>query len=224
MRKVFITGASGDIGLAIKNKFLDSNNEVVAPTHEELDLQRTDSINNYFKSSSKDFDVIVYCAGFNAPKTIEELLIDDIEKTYKINALAFFEIAKILSPYMKHNKQGHILAISSLYGTISRTGRLAYTASKHSLNGMMKTLACELGKYNILVNTLSPGFVDTKMTRKNNSFEQIENLRKKIPLKRLATTNDIAETAYYLCSEKNSYITGQDIIVDGGFLAEGGQN
>ena len=71
---------------------------------------------------------------------------------------------------------------------------------------------------------MSPGFVDTQMTRKNNSPEKIELMKKKIPLKRLATVDDIAKTAFYLCSEMNTYVSGQDIIVDGGFMAEGGQN
>lgn len=124
---------------------------------------------------------------------------------------------------MKEKRQGHILAISSLYGTISRRGRLAYAASKHALNGIVKTLACELGEYNILVNSLSPGFVDTVMTRKNNSKEQIDAITGKIPLGRLADVNDIANIAYFLCSSENSYITGQNIIADGGFMAEGGQ-
>ena len=101
---------------------------------------------------------------------------------------------------------------------------MAYVCSKHALEGVIKTYACEYGRNNILFNCISPGFVDTKMTRKNNSEEKIKKIIERIPLNRLAESIDIAYTAYYLCSDKNTYITGQNIIVDGGFMAEGGQH
>ena len=224
MKKVFITGANGDIGNAIKSHFIKEGYYVTAPSSKELNLENLKDISKYFEEVGRDFSVIVHCAGFNDPKLITDLTMSDLEKTSKINYLSFIEIVKNISPFMKEQKYGKILAISSLYGTIARSGRLAYVTSKHALNGAVKTFTCELGEYNILVNSLSPGFVDTKMTRKNNSEEKIEQLRKKIPLKRLATIDDIAKTAFYLCSSENSYITGQDIIVDGGFMAEGGQN
>ncbi|MBS4760017.1 MAG: SDR family oxidoreductase [Clostridium sp.] len=224
MKKVFLTGANGDIGSAIKDIFELNGFSVSAPTRQELNLENLDEVKAYFENHDCDFDVVIHCAGFNNPKMLEDLTFYDIEKTAKINYMSFFEIVKAIAPNMKSNESGHILGISSLYGSISRGGRLAYTASKHALNGVVKTLACELGEYNILVNTLSPGFVDTKMTRKNNSDEKIALMEKKIPMKRLAMPVDIANVAYFLCSDMNTYITGQDIIVDGGFMAEGGQN
>ena len=223
-KKAFITGANGDIGSAIKYQFIKNGYSVASPRSRELNLENLKSISDYFSKIGNDFSVIVHCAGFNNPKSLAETEIYDIEKTANINYISFIEIVKNISPFMKQQQYGKILAISSLYGTIARSGRLAYVTSKHALNGAVKTFTCELGGYNILVNSLSPGFVDTKMTRKNNSEEKIEQLRKKIPLKRLATVDDIAKTAFYLCSSENSYITGQDIIVDGGFMAEGGQN
>lgn len=224
MKKVFLTGANGNIGSAIKDFFETQGYEVLAPTRDELNLEDLSAVKKYFEKNKLDVDVIIHSAGFNSPKIVEDLTTEDVEKTARINYMSFFEIVKALSPSMKKKKNGHILAISSLYGTIARSGRLAYTASKHALNGVVQTLACEFGEYNILVNALSPGFVDTQMTRKNNSPEKIELMKKKIPLKRLATVDDIAKTAFYLCSEMNTYVSGQDIIVDGGFMAEGGQN
>ena len=117
-----------------------------------------------------------------------------------------------------------ILGISSLYGNISREGRAAYAMSKHALNGLISTLALELGPSGILCNTLSPGFVKTKMTLKNNTPETLAALERKIPLGRFASVQDIARIAYFLCSEENTYISGQDIIVDGGFMAGGFQH
>ena len=224
MKKLFLTGASGDIGTAVKKKFEENNFQVIAPGRDELDLENISAISGYFRQNKHEADAVIHCAGFNNPKMSDLLTIEDIEKTARINYISFVEMVRRLVPPMKAKKKGHILAISSLYGSISRSGRLAYTASKHALNGVVKTLSCELGEYNILVNALSPGFVDTKMTRKNNTPEKIAVLKNKIPVKRLAAPEDIANTAFYLCSRENSYISGQDIIVDGGFMAEGGQS
>lgn len=223
MSNVFITGANGDIGRAIKDKFISNGYNVTAPTRQELNLENIGAIAEYFKNNNK-FDIIIHCAGYNNPKKIEEISYDDILRTANINYISFVEIIKSICPYMKQQKNGRILGISSLYGTISRAERLPYATSKHALNGTVRTLACEFGKYNILVNALSPGFVNTQMTRKNNSVEKIEQIANKIPLKRLANVEEIANVAYFLSSNENTYITGQNLIVDGGFMVEGGQN
>ncbi|MDR2437267.1 MAG: SDR family oxidoreductase [Endomicrobium sp.] len=223
MKKVFLTGASGDIGKAIKNVFEKNEYIVTAPKRNQLNLENILSVKEYFSTADLEFDILIHCAGFNNPKVLEELTFEDIDKTAMINYISFFEIVKSISPYMISKKKGYILAISSLYSNISRSGRLAYTASKHALNGVIKTLACELGGNNILVNSLSPGFVVTKMTSKNNSKDAIDLLVKRIPLQRLALPQDIADVAFYLCS-KNTYITGQNIIVDGGFMISGEVN
>jgi len=117
-----------------------------------------------------------------------------------------------------------VLVISSLYGFLARSGRLPYVISKHGLNGAVKTLAIELAPYGVLVNSLSPGYIGTKMTYQNNSEETIAKLVLGIPLGRLGSAEDIAEVAEFLCSKKNKYINGQDIVVDGGFSIGGFQN
>ena len=171
----------------------------------------------------KDVDMFIHCAGFNNPKPIAELTEKDIQITFNINALSFYTISRFLAKNFMLKKHGNIVGISSLYGDFSRKGRLAYSAAKHALNGMIQTLALELGPYNVKVNAVAPGFVDTQMTRKNNSAETIENFKRKIPLARLANPSDIANVVYFLCSPQNNYINGQCIIVDGGFSAGGFQ-
>ena len=224
MKKVFLTGGSGDIGQAIKICFERNGYQVAAPKHSELDLENYDSIEQFFNKNDRNYEIFIHCAGYNLPELIENLDFENIEKTAHVNYLSFIKIMKYLLPYMCKNNYGKVLAISSLYGNVARAGRLAYVSSKHALQGTVKTYACEYSKYNILFNCLSPGFVDTKMTRKNNSQATIIDMEARIPLGRLAKTEEIAETAYYMCSDKNSYITGQNIIVDGGFMAEGGQH
>jgi len=224
MKTLFLTGGNGDIGSAILSLFVNNGFNVIAPSRHELDLSSNQSIDEYFKLNNIEVDVIVHCAGLNNPKPLEQLTYEDIERAASVNYISMYSIIKNLAPKMREKKKGYILAISSIYGSIAREYRLPYVSSKHALIGLVQTLAIELGVDNIIVNSLSPGFVDTKMTRKNNSDEKINLLKKKIPLGRLATTEDIAEVAYFLCSDKNRFISGQDIIVDGGFLAGGFQN
>ena len=113
--------------------------------------------------------------------------------------------------------------ISSLYGFLARKGRLPYVISKHALNGAVKTLAIELAPFGIIVNALSPGYIATKMTYQNNSPEKVAKFVEGIPVGRLGDPGDIAEVAAFLCSRKNRYLTGQDIVVDGGFSVGGFQ-
>jgi len=225
MKTLFILGSTGDIGKAILDKFVDSGYNVIAPTRAEINLEERGSIESYFQKIKikQAVDVLIYCAGYNSPKPFNELSYADLDKTSAINTTGFFGIVQRIAPNMMKVRKGHILAISSIYGSFSREGRLAYALSKHALNGMVKTLAIELGKYNIMVNALSPGFVDTKMTRKNNSEEKIKELCEGVPLGRLAKSPEIANVAFFLCSAENTYLTGQDIIVDGGYSVGGFQ-
>lgn len=86
------------------------------------------------------------------------------------------------------------------------------------MNGVTRTLAIELGEHGILVNAIAPGYVNTELTSQNNSPEQIRLISNNIPLQRLAEPEEIAELAVFLCSEKNSYMTGQVLVVDGGYV------
>ena len=224
MRTLFLTGASGDIGRTIAEEFLGNGFQVISPTKQELNLENCEEIQEYIKVHKVECEALIHCAGFNEPKVLPSLPLADIQKTMNINCLSFIAMVKALSEQMKEKKYGRIVAVSSLYGHIARSGRMAYVSSKHALNGAMKTMACELGFYNILVNSLSPGLIDTKLTRRNNSPETIKRFEEKIPLKRLGLPEEVAKLAYFLCSSENSYITGQDIILDGGFMASGGQD
>ncbi len=95
---------------------------------------------------------------------------------------------------------------------------MAYAASKSAINGVTRTLALELGPHGILGNAIAPGYVNTELTRQNNSAEQIQAISDTIPLQRLAEPAEIAEMVTFLCSGKNSYMTGQVLVVDGGYV------
>ena len=223
MKTVFVLGGRGDIGTAICRKFGEQGCQVIAPTSQELDLADVNSVTRYFDDKDIRADVLVNSAGWNVPKPIDEIGIEDIKRSQSINVLGFYQVLKYFLPAFKERREGYVVAVSSLYGTFARSKRLPYVMSKHALNGLIKTLAIELGPYNIKVNAVSPGFVDTKMTRKNNDARTIKSFEERIPLGRLAAPSAIANIVYFLCSSENDYITGQDIIIDGGYSIGGFQ-
>lgn len=224
MKRLFLLGGGGEIGSAIKEKFQSCGYEVISPRSRELDLSSLCAVEAYLGKFTGPVDALVYCAGYNNPAEMGRLSLQEIERSWHINTLSFAWIVSKLRPVFEQQKRGRILGISSLYGTISREGRAAYAMSKHAMNGLVQTMALELGPYGVLCNTLSPGFVLTKMTVKNNTPQTLAAFERKIPLGRLASTTDIAQVAYFLCSEQNTYLTGQDIVVDGGFMAGGFQH
>ena len=102
---------------------------------------------------------------------------------------------------------------------VSKSKRAAYSTTKWGLVGLTKATALDLASHNILVNAVSPGFVDTELTRQILGDKEIEKLLDTIPQKRLAVAKEIAKTVIFLASDHNTYITGQNIIVDGGFTS-----
>lgn len=221
MEYVFLTGGRGNIGNAIKNKFEKEGYQVISPTSQELNLLDMEQISSYIKQIPS-VTAVIHCAGINHPVAFENIDFDNFEQTLNINAVSFFKIMHEMIRSNKLQDKGHVLAISSIYGELSRKGRFAYTASKYCLNGMVKNLAIELAKSQIKVNGLAPGFVDTQLTHKNNSAEMIQKIKRSIPLGELAKVDDIANIAYFLASPSNNYITGQIVFADGGYLIGGG--
>ena len=223
MKSLFITGGHGEIGKAIVETFLENGFSIIAPTSKELDCSSNDSIRSYFKSfNTTPITAFVHCAGINNPKGFMDVTPETISRTVQINTLSFLYISQHLHSFFKNNHT-RIVAISSIYGTVSRNKRIEYATSKHGLNGMVQSLALELAERNILVNAISPGFIETKLTYKNNNPEVIAQLVAAIPLKKLGQPKFIADLACFLCSEKNNFITGQNIIIDGGYMAGGFQ-
>lgn len=224
IKTLFLTGGHGEIGSAIATKFQTEGWQVIMPKSNELDLSDKASVSAYFKTrQNSNVYAIIHCAGVNHLKSLEQLDWEDLERTMQINATGLVPVLQYLVPSMKKLCSGYILAISSIYGIISRGKRLSYAMSKHALSGLVQTLAIELGSFNIKVNALAPGVIETKMTKHNNSSEQVFKLTTDIPLGRLGKPEDVAKVAFFLCSEDNSFITGQTIVVDGGYIIGGFQ-
>lgn len=220
-RKALITGASRGIGEAIAKQLRETGYEVYTPTHEELDLSDKNSINIFCrKYEHVTFDVLVNNAGVNEVHEVENITEEELTAMTQINLLAPIRLIRGVVPNMKRQRYGRIVNIGSIWGVAGKPGRTVYAASKHGIHGVTQTLAVELAPYNILVNTVCPGYTLTALTRKNNSPEQIEEIAHEIPMGRLARPEEQARAVCFLAGEDNTYITGQQITVDGGYTSK----
>lgn len=221
MRKALITGASRGIGAATAQKLKEMGYEVVAPSHSELDLSSPASVESYCeKIKDVTFDVLINNAGINEVNDVENITDDELDRTVQINLVSPIRLIRAAVPNMKKNGGGRIINLGSIWGLAGKPGRVTYAATKHGIHGVTQTLAVELAPYNILINTVCPGFTLTELTYKNNTPEQIEEISAYIPAKRMAKPEEQAAFICYLASEENTYITGQQIAVDGGYTAK----
>ena len=212
--KILITGASGGIGKSIYKELSNSQFTLIAPSSKDLDLSQTQKIAGFMQSEY--FDGIIHAAGINEITNFSDLSEKIILEHFNINALSLYSICKNLK---KKNKIINVVAISSLYGITARGMRLPYTTSKHALEGLVKSLAIDLAP-NILINSIRPGFVDTPMTRKNNSELKINQIVDKIPCGKLVDSRQIALFTKFLI-ESNKSMTGQSLTIDGGYSIGG---
>ncbi len=215
--KALITGSSRGIGAEITAVLEANKVEVLAPGRSQLDLSDDRSVDRYLSGLKGGVDILINNAGINPLAAVSELSDKVIDEALRINLVSPLRLARGLLPEMIKNHYGRIVNISSIWSTVSKPKRTIYSVSKAGINAMTRSLAVELAPYNILVNAVAPGFVDTELTRQNNPPQELEKIRSHIPLGRLADSHEIAELVWFLCSENNSYITGQTIVIDGGY-------
>lgn len=217
MRKALITGASRGIGKAVKELFEEKGIFVYSPTRDEMDLASMDSIRGYISSLNSDIDILVNNAGINELASIDEVSDEKYEKMMQVNLASQLELIKLLSPSMKKNNYGRIVNLSSIWCDFSKKKRVLYSIAKAGVKGLTTATAVELSEHNILTNAVAPGFVLTEMTSMNNTPEQISQIASELPIKRMADPKEVAELIYFLSCEKNTFMTGQTIFIDGGF-------
>jgi NAD(P)-dependent dehydrogenase (short-subunit alcohol dehydrogenase family) len=208
--RVLLTGNTGGIGKHIQDKLENSKIEVVVINSKICDLSNIKAIDDFLKNN-KIFDGLIHCAAINPVDNMSEVNFNDLVETFNINTFSFIKMCQDI----QFTNGSNILAIGSLWATGTKEGRGQYSMTKHALYSAVKTLALEMSNSNIKVNMISPGFVDTEMTRKNNSKEKIKSISDFIPLG-LTDPSEIANMCEYFMTNNES-ITGQNIIIDGGY-------
>ncbi|HYX35371.1 MAG TPA: SDR family oxidoreductase [Oligoflexus sp.] len=162
-------------------------------------------------------DICVNNAGINRINPLQNIEAGDYRDMMAVNLDVPFKIIQTVAPIMQKRAYGRIVNISSIFGKISMEKRTAYSMTKFGLKGLTVATSIELARQGILVNTVSPGFTLTDLTRKNLKELEIEALSAQIPARRLAEVHEISHVVTFLCSRYNSYMCGQDVVVDGGF-------
>ena len=218
-RNILITGANRGIGKSIKVVLEKKGFNCIAPTRSELDISDLSSIEQYFSSLEIELDGLVNNAAINIIGSINEINNNSIEQMINTNLVSPLKIIQFVVKGMKLRNYGRIVNISSIWGIRSKESRTLYSMTKFGINGLTKSLSRELGNNQILVNSIAPGFVKTEMTNQNITRENQEKIKEEIPLGRFAEPVEIAQLVAFLMSDENTYITGQTIVIDGGFLA-----
>lgn len=231
-KKILVTGYSSGIGNCLIKKYLSLGAKVYS-TSTKLEFKKKNLIVlkcNFLNQNSQDiffkkienitFDVVVNNAGINIIDEIYNIKDQDIEKIIRINLTIPAQIIKLTSRRMIKRRKGKIINISSIFGSISKSKRASYSSSKSGLIGLTKASALDLAKYDILVNSVSPGFIDTKLTRKILGKNLMKKIKNQIPLKKIAKPDEIIPYIIFLSSDNNNYITGQNCVIDGGFVIQ----
>jgi 3-oxoacyl-[acyl-carrier protein] reductase len=223
-KRILITGATRGIGAAIAQKYKSEGHYVIGmgskslATPEYLDeYSACDLSNNVDSVQHRDVDVLINCAGINIINNFCDIALEDFQRVQQVNVVAPFRLCQMVLPHMAQQGWGRIVNISSVWGKISRQGRASYSASKFALDGMTVALAIEYAGQGILANSVAPGFIDTEMTQRNLGPAGIAAMLANVPIGRLATVTEVAEFVYWLGSEQNTYISGQNLAIDGGF-------
>lgn len=236
MKKAILTGANGNLGRDFINTLIANNYAIYAVdknidqlnfedniTPIKLDITNENEVKDFYQKIDK-LDLIVNNAGIGVFSSFEERTADEFRLVTDVNLLGTFLMAQGAIKIMKSQNHGKIVNIASIYGVKSSDYRIygssgrnnseVYSATKAGIIQLTKYMATHFGKYNIQTNSISPGGIYN-----GQSEDFVENYKNKTPLGRMGKTADICNALNFLCSEKTDYINGQNIVVDGGFLA-----
>lgn len=230
-RSVLVTGGNRGIGRAIAQAFAD-NGDQVAITYRsgeppsgflavKCDVTNADDVEAAFTAIEEahgPVEVLVANAGITRDTLLLRMSEDDWSSVIDTNLTGTFRVAKRAAKGMLRLRRGRLILISSVVGLLGSAGQVNYAASKSGLVGMARSMARELGSRSITANVVAPGFVDTDMTAELPEDKKKEYVAA-IPLGRFTDSDEVAGVVRWLASDEAAYITGTELVVDGGTLA-----
>lgn len=167
--------------------------------------------------STREIDILVNNAGINRIAPFDEIDPADFDRVHRVNLRAPMLLCRGLVPGMCQRRWGRIVNISSIFGVVSKAQRASYSATKFGLDGMTASLAAEVVAHGVLANCVAPGFIDTDLTRGVLGEAGVTDLVAQVPAGRLGRPEEVAELVAFLASTRNTFISGQNIIIDGGY-------
>ncbi|WP_163536853.1 SDR family oxidoreductase [Gracilibacillus sp. YIM 98692] len=234
-RKSLIIGASGDIGFAISKKLgwmgnqlilhYNKNKQMIRSLEEELpneqiihvvqgDLTYKEGLQSFLEKLPHDVDHVIFASGITHFGLFQEMTDQDMDEMLSLHVKSPWKITQKLLPNMIRKKYGKIILITSIWGDIGASCEVAYSTVKGGQNTFVQALAKELGPSGIMVNGVSPGFIETKMNQHLSEEEQ-QMIIEEIPMQRKGKPEEVANAVGFLLSDQSSYINGEIIRING---------
>ncbi len=240
-KNAVITGSSRGIGKAIARAFSEngwgvcinyierrdlaeelcaqlraSGGRAVAIKADVADKQQVEEMFRKAQAELGDISLLVNNAGISCHKQFQDTEPEMWKRIFDVNVFGCVNCINAALPYMLHAHEGIIINISSIWGLHGGSCESAYTASKHAVVGLTRSLSAELAPSHIRVNSIAPGVIETDMMKNELSEEELEELKKEMPLERFGSPEDVAKAALYIAEAE--YMTGQAIVLEGGYL------
>lgn len=229
-KTAWVTGGTRGIGYAIAERLVADGAQVTITGRAESGAGPSES--HYISADFEDLaaienlaaklaaarpDILINCAGINKLSPFADISTADFARVHQVNVMAPFQLCRAAVPGMKAKEWGRIVNLASIWSKVGKELRAPYATSKFGLVGMTSSLAAEVASLGILANCVSPGPIETEMTRQSLSAKALRKLLDAVPAGRLGQPEEVAACVAWLAGPENTFITGQNIAIDGGF-------
>jgi NAD(P)-dependent dehydrogenase (short-subunit alcohol dehydrogenase family) len=243
-RVALVTGGSKGLGQAMARGLAEAGADIIISSRHEdelksglaailegtgrkgryfvADMNHRDDVGRLARSALEAFgrvDILINNAGSNVPQPIDQIKDSDWDNILELNLTSIMALSRAMIPQMKLRKWGRIIHISSIMGLVSNPGRALYSATKSALMGLARGMALDLGTSGITVNCIAPGPFLTDLPGRLLSGEEKQKLANMTAMGRWADPKELVGPALLLASDAGSYVTGETLVVDGGYLA-----